>query len=103
MSSTEVNVDKRPIRRWLKNPKNKAINSPRDLEVDQIGAESFSGTATEEGVSEVVHFIRLVQKGQNKRLSPCPPPKKVHSQAQEMGKHSHVQLWLQGLTMALVF
>ena len=53
-----------------------AINSPRDLEVDQIGTESFSGTATEEGVSEVVHFIRLVQKEPRTRDSPLPPTQK---------------------------
>lgn len=54
----------------------KTINSPRDLEVDQIGAESFSGTATEEGVSEVVHFIRLVQKEPRTKDSPLPPTQK---------------------------
>lgn len=90
----------RPIKRWLKNPKNKRpLIPPRDLEVDQVGTESFSGTATEEGVSEVVHFIRLLQKEPRTRDSPLPPPpKKSPSPAQEMGKHPHVQLWLQGLT-----
>lgn len=76
-----------------------AINSPpRDLEVDQVGTESFSGTATEEGVSDVVHFIRLLQKEPRIRDSPLPSPQKSPSPAQEMGKHPHVQLWLQGLT-----
>lgn len=66
-----------PIKRWLKNPKNKRpLIPPRDLEVDQVGAESFSGTATEEGVSEVVHFIRLLQKEPRTRDSPLPPTQK---------------------------
>lgn len=66
----------RPIKRWLKNPKNKRPLTPRVTWRWIRLAPSFCGTATEEGVSEVVHFIRLVQRSQEQETPPCPSPKK---------------------------